>query len=205
MLFRWPGKELLSGGHISPFAQEEFDGSTLPIDGAIEVDPLATNLDISLIYAPGIADRRAYGSSASQIPGHTAAPTAKWSYGLRRRRRSAIICYEIAGAEFKRQIPPDAQDDYFLVKVPPFEEILCRGRFRHPSRYRKTPSSSTVCTRIHSIGRTSASTIGDRHQGLSGQVVHERLQVDVLVFRFNCRLQLNRRPEMGISPSESTI
>ena len=34
---------------------------------------------------------------------------------------------EIAGAELKRQIPPDAQDDDFLVKVPPFEEILCRG------------------------------------------------------------------------------
>ena len=38
---------------------------------------------------------------------------------------------EIAGAELKRQIPPDAQDDDFLVKVPPFEEILCRGRFRY--------------------------------------------------------------------------
>jgi hypothetical protein len=54
---------------------------------------------------------------------------------------------EVTGAELKRQIPPDAQDDDFLVKVPPFEEILCRGRFRHPSRYRKTPSVSTVCTR----------------------------------------------------------
>ena len=54
---------------------------------------------------------------------------------------------EIAGAELKRQIPPDAQDDDFLVKVPPFEEILCRGRFRHPSRYRQTPRVSTVCTR----------------------------------------------------------
>jgi hypothetical protein len=54
---------------------------------------------------------------------------------------------EIAGAELIRQIPPDTQDDDLLVKVPPFEEILCRGRFRHPSRYRKTPSVSTVCTR----------------------------------------------------------
>ena len=54
---------------------------------------------------------------------------------------------EISGAELKRQILQDAQDDDFLVKVPPFEEILCRGRFRHPSRYRKTPSVSTVCTR----------------------------------------------------------
>jgi hypothetical protein len=56
MLFRRPGKEPLSGGHISPVAQEKVGGSTLPIDGAIEVDPLATNLDISLIY--GIADAR---------------------------------------------------------------------------------------------------------------------------------------------------
>ena len=45
---------------------------------------------------------------------------------------------EIARAELKRQIPPDAQtDDDFSVKVPPFEEILCQGRFRHLSRYRE--------------------------------------------------------------------
>jgi hypothetical protein len=31
--------------------------------------------------------------------------------------------------------------------VPPFEEILCRGRFRHPSGYRQTSRVSTVCTR----------------------------------------------------------
>jgi hypothetical protein len=37
--------------------------------------------------------------------------------------------------------------------VPPFEEILCRGRFRHPSRYRKTPSVSTVCTRTLNLFR----------------------------------------------------
>jgi hypothetical protein len=46
-----------------------------------------------------------------------------------------------------------------LVKVPPFEDILCRGRFRHPSRYRKTPSVSTVRTRtfqlLHPIKRPS--------------------------------------------------
>ena len=102
MLFRRPGKEPLSGGHITPFAQrlqrfsnsgtyrcthrkmvvwakamprsaiiwDEIAGAELKrqipphaqdddflIDGAIEVDPLATNLNISLVYAPGIADR----------------------------------------------------------------------------------------------------------------------------------------------------
>ena len=29
----------------------------------------------------------------------------------------------------------------------PLKELLCRGRFRDPSRHRKTPSVSTVCTR----------------------------------------------------------
>jgi hypothetical protein len=34
-----------------------------------------------------------------------------------------------------------------LVKMPPFEEILCRGRFRHPGRYGSAPVFSSVCTR----------------------------------------------------------
>src|ERR1700758_5157557 len=147
MLFRRPGKEPLSGGHITPFAQEKVDGSTLPIDGAIEVDPLATNLNISLVYAPGIADRPRITVPAllkfRDIPLH---PPQNGRMG----QGDAALGHhldEIAGAELKRQIPPHAQDDDFLVKVPPFEEILCRGRFRHPSRYRKTPSVSRVCTR----------------------------------------------------------
>jgi Zincin-like metallopeptidase len=147
MLFRRPGKEPLSGGHITPFAQEKVDGSTMPINGAIEVDPLATNLNISLVYAPGIADRPRITAPAllkfRDIPLH---PPQNGRMG----QGDAALGHhldEIAGAELKRQIPPHAQDDDFLVKVPPFEEILCRGRFRHPSRYRKTPSVSTVCTR----------------------------------------------------------
>jgi hypothetical protein len=31
--------------------------------------------------------------------------------------------------------------------VPALEQILCRGRFRHPVSYRRIPSLSTVCTR----------------------------------------------------------
>src|SRR5580700_7398398 len=54
---------------------------------------------------------------------------------------------KVAGAEFKGQIPPDAQDDDLLVKMPPLEEILCRGRFRHPGRYGSAPVFSSVCTR----------------------------------------------------------
>jgi hypothetical protein len=31
--------------------------------------------------------------------------------------------------------------------MPSLEQILCRGRFRHPGSYRTIPSLSTVCTR----------------------------------------------------------
>jgi hypothetical protein len=38
--------------------------------------------------------------------------------------RSAII-WEVTGAEFERQVPPDTQDDDFLVEMSAPEEILC--------------------------------------------------------------------------------
>ena len=44
---------------------------------------------------------------------------------------------EVTGAELKCEIPSHTQNDDLLVKVPPLEEILCRGRFRHPGSYRQ--------------------------------------------------------------------
>jgi hypothetical protein len=34
----------------------------------------------------------------------------------------------------------NTQNDDLLVKVPSLEQILCRGRFRHPGSYRRIPS-----------------------------------------------------------------
>jgi hypothetical protein len=48
-----------------------------------------------------------------------------------------------------------------LVKVPSLEQILCRGRFRHPGSYRRIPSLSTVCTRT--IGRWSIKEVAKRY------------------------------------------
>src|SRR5258707_7903860 len=56
MLFSRPGKEPLGGCNVTPFAQEKIDGSTLLIDGAIEVDPLAFDFDVGFIHTPGVAD-----------------------------------------------------------------------------------------------------------------------------------------------------
>jgi hypothetical protein len=59
---------------------------------------------------------------------------------------------KITGLEKEPQSPLfpasiDTQNDDLLVKMPSFEQILCRGRFRHPGSYRTIPSLSTVCTR----------------------------------------------------------
>src|SRR5271165_7024854 len=55
MLFRRIGEEPLGGGYITPFAQEKINSSTLFIDRAIQVNPLALYLNVGLIHAPGVA------------------------------------------------------------------------------------------------------------------------------------------------------
>jgi hypothetical protein len=57
MLPRRPGKEPLGGCDIPPSAQEKIDGVALFIDGAIQVDLLTFDLEISLIHTPRVADR----------------------------------------------------------------------------------------------------------------------------------------------------
>jgi hypothetical protein len=39
---------------------------------------------------------------------------------------------QVARAQFKREVPPHAQDDDFAIEVSPFEEFLCRGEVCHP-------------------------------------------------------------------------
>jgi hypothetical protein len=52
MLLRCPGKETLGGRDVPPSAQEKIDGAARFIHGAIEVDPLAFDLEVSLVHAP---------------------------------------------------------------------------------------------------------------------------------------------------------
>src|SRR5271166_4130461 len=54
MLSRRMGKEPLGGRYITPLAQEKINRSTLFINRAIEVNPLALYLNVGLIHAPGV-------------------------------------------------------------------------------------------------------------------------------------------------------
>jgi hypothetical protein len=50
----------LGGCDVPPSAQEKIHGAARFIYGAIQVDPLAFDLEVSLIHAPRVADRPAY-------------------------------------------------------------------------------------------------------------------------------------------------
>ena len=51
---------------------------------------------------------------------------------------------EVTGTELESEVPSHTQNDDLLVKVPPLEQILCRGRFRHPGRYGCAPVFSSL-------------------------------------------------------------
>ena len=79
MLPRRPGKEPLGGCDIPPSAQEKIDGAARFIHGAIQVDPLTFDLEVSLnLRATSRRPAVRTGSSASQIPARNAAPIARW-------------------------------------------------------------------------------------------------------------------------------
>ena len=137
-----PGKEPFGGRHVTPFAQEEICGATLFIDGAIKVNPLAAHLDIRLIHSPRISHRPRIMVPAFLKVWHVAlhptqdvrvGPTVRPSFGPGH-----------GSFGLKRQVPPHAQHDEFVVKMTALEKFPCRGRFLHAGRYRREPSFSSL-------------------------------------------------------------
>src|SRR6266436_8601365 len=144
MLCRRMGKEPLGGGYITPFAQEKINRSTLFLDRAIEVNPLALYLDVGLIHAPGVAQSPRILVPALFKVRHVALHPAQDG---RMSQGDAALGHhldQVTGAELECQVPPHAQDNNFLVEMPTPEEFLHRGRFCHSSRYRRKPSLSSL-------------------------------------------------------------
>src|SRR5208337_1741622 len=137
-------KEPLGGGHITPFAQEKINGLTLFIDRAIQVNPFALYLDVGFIHSPGVAHNPRVLVPALFKVRHVALHASQ--DGRVSQNDSALGHHldQVPGAEFERQVPPDAKDDNSLVKMPTLEEILRRGRFCHSSRYRRKLSLSSL-------------------------------------------------------------
>src|SRR5277367_3460951 len=131
MLFSRPGKEPLGGCNVTPFAQEKVDGAPLFIYGAIQVDPLAFDLEVSLIHAPRVADRpRVPAPALFKLRDILLHPPKNSRMG----QSNAPLGHhldQVTGAELEGEIPSYTEHDDFLVKVPALEELLCRGGFCH--------------------------------------------------------------------------
>ena len=119
MLFSRPGKEPLGGCNVTPFAQEKVDGSTLLIDGAIEVDPLPFDFDVGFIHTPGVADWPCVMIPAlfklRDILLHPPKNSRMGQSDATFRHHSD----EVTEAQFKCDVPSHTQNDDLLVKVPP--------------------------------------------------------------------------------------
>jgi hypothetical protein len=72
----------------------------------------------------------------------------------------ASILDQVTGTELESEVPSHTQNDHLLVKVLSLEQILCRGRFRHPVSYRRVPSLSTVFTRTPQAKTSKRSVAG---------------------------------------------
>src|ERR1700719_4941824 len=161
MLFSRPGKEPLGGCNVTPFAQEKVDGAARFIHDAIEVDPLAFDLEVSLIHAPRVADWPCVPAPALLKLGDILLHPPKNSRMGQSDTTFRHHLDEVTEAQFKCDVPSHTQNDDLLVKVPSLERILCRGRFRHPGSYRRIPSLSTVCTRTFLEVTDNGSGIAD--------------------------------------------
>ena len=99
--------------------EQKFRGSALFVDDSIKVDPLAT----SARQEPptGIAYRfQRFSNSGAYRSTHPQDGRMSHSYAAFRHHLE-----EVKRAELECQIPPHAQDDDLLVKMPSLEEILC--------------------------------------------------------------------------------
>src|SRR5271165_3243279 len=102
------GKEPLGCGDVPALAQEKVDRSTSFIHCAIEVHPLAFDLDIGLVHTPGVAHRSRMPVPALFKVWHVPLHPSKNS---RMGQSDATLGHnldEVSGAEFKRQVPAHA-------------------------------------------------------------------------------------------------
>ena len=56
MLLQCSGQKAFGSGEVAPLAEPELNGVTVAVDGSIEIFPLASDFDVSLIHVPFPAD-----------------------------------------------------------------------------------------------------------------------------------------------------
>src|SRR4029077_19566896 len=134
----------LSRSYITPSAQEEVDRAAFFVHGPVQVDPLAAHLDIRLIHTPGVADWPCVMIPALFKLRDILLHPPKNGRMSQQDTPLGHHLDQVTGTELESEVPSHTQNDDLLVKVPPLEQILCRGRFHHPGRYGCAPVFSSL-------------------------------------------------------------
>src|SRR4051794_27382354 len=114
-------EEAFGRDNIASFAQQEVHRSTLLIHGSIQVRPETLHLYVRFVAAPGAADRPSEEIPALfKLRNVTLHPTKN----CRVRQPNASLVHhldQIAGAQFKAEVPANAQHDNLTVEMSSLE------------------------------------------------------------------------------------
>src|SRR3984957_10125185 len=111
-------------GDVPLGAQQEVDGSSLFVDGTVEIGPASFDFDVGLVDAPGPSSWPSEAVPAFLEFGRIVLnPT----HDRRVRQGESTFghhLHEITKAEFVAQILAHAEDDYFAIEMAAFEEFV---------------------------------------------------------------------------------
>jgi hypothetical protein len=120
------GQKAFGSGEVAPLAEPELNGVTVAVDGSIEIFPLASDFDVSLIHVPFPADASFAKIEALEqlrrvadnpsVNGRMVDGDAPLSHHL----------LQVPQAQIVSQIPPHAEQDYGSIKMPALEHPFLR-------------------------------------------------------------------------------
>ncbi len=111
----------LGRSEVSPFAEPEFNGIAIAVDGSIEISPLASDFDVSLVHVPFPADASFAKIEALEQFGRVADDPSVNGRMIDGDAPLGHHLLQVPQAEIVRQIPPNAEQDNGSIKMPALE------------------------------------------------------------------------------------
>ena len=131
-------EERLGRLHIAVGAQAKVNCLAFSIDSTIEIRPLAPNLHIGLVDAPGSTGLAGEAIPALLELGHETLDPAHDRCVGQGQATLGHHLHEVAKAQLETQVPPNAQHDNFTLEVPALEKFV---HALQPLRHRSAFSS----------------------------------------------------------------
>jgi hypothetical protein len=137
-----PAEKRLGSRNIALGAEQEIDGLSLLVNGAIEISPAGLDFDAGLVDAPGHTSAACKAVPALlELRNVMLNPT----HDRRVRERKATLGHhlrEVSKAELEPQIPAHAEDNDLAVEMAALEKII---NAQHPGSGPQQANSQPIC------------------------------------------------------------